>query len=336
MKRITLVTDAFSPQINGVVRTLEQTIIQLQAKGFEISLIEPNMFKTVPCPTYPEIPLSWNIWKTGKMIQESHPDYLHIFTEGPLGLAAKIWADRRRIHYTTSYHTRYPEYLVDYFGGGLSLGYKAIKWFHGRAQAIMVNTESMVDLLENNGVKNRLVVWGRGVDTDLFTPEGDIPELFKNLPHPILLNVGRVAVEKNLPEFYKLPLIGSKVQVGSGPMLAEYQKLYPEVHFVGAKSGAELASYYRGADVFVFPSMSDTYGLVMLESIACGVPVAAYPIDGPKDVLTEVVGAMDNDLMIAVEKALMINRKPLRAWSINKSWSTCTDDFISYLTPIKN
>jgi glycosyltransferase involved in cell wall biosynthesis len=199
----------------------------------------------------------------------------------------------------------------------------------------MVNTPAMIELLSSHGMK-RLAIWGRGVDTEMFRPDGEIPEFLQNLPKPILMNVGRVTIEKNLEKFYQLPMKGTKVQVGDGPMLEQYQKQYPGVHFVGAKSGEELASYYRGADVFVFPSLTDTYGLVMLESIASGVPVAAYPVTGPIDVLTDKVGVMNDDLQTAVRSALNIkDKEALHQWTIKeKSWSSCTDQFISYLQPL--
>lgn len=334
MKQITLVTDAWYPQINGVSRTLAQTTQHLQRRGFEVTLIEPSMFRTVPCPTYTEIPLSWNVWRIGKMINKSSPDYLHISTEGPLGVAAKLWADRRALRYTTSYHTNYPIYLVDYFGGGLAVGYKAMRWFHKKAAAVLVNTDSMKCLLTEHHFDN-LVVWGRGVDTDLFTPQGRVPDLMAELPRPILLNVGRVAVEKNLPAFYTMTYPGSKVQVGDGPFLESYKRQYPNVHFVGAKSGEELAAYYRAANVFVFPSVSDTYGLVMLESIASGVPVAAYPVNGPKDVVIDgVTGSLDHDLNNAVSRAMGLRCDRLREWALTKSWDACTTSFIDYLVPL--
>ncbi len=332
--KITIVTDAWHPQINGVVRTLEHTAHHLRLKGFDVSIIEPSMFCTIPCPTYPEIKLSLNIWKVGKMIRETKPDYLHISTEGPLGFAAKRWADKRSIPYTTAYHTRYPEYLLEHYGGGLSLGYKVIKWFHGRAKSVMVNTESMKQLLTSHAIAN-LSVWDRGVDADLFHPDGDTPQLFKRLPRPIVLNVGRVSVEKNLPAFYDLHLQGSKVQVGSGPMLATYKEEYPDVHFVGPKIGEELATYYRGADVFAFPSKSDTYGLVMLESLACGVPVAAFPVDGPKDVIIDgQTGILDDNLAAAIRKAFKLRHNDIRSWAMTKSWEACTEAFIANLVLI--
>jgi glycosyltransferase involved in cell wall biosynthesis len=332
--KLVIVTDAWHKQINGVVRTLEHTIDHLTRKGFDVSVIEPSGFRTIPCPTYPEIPLSWNIWRVGGMITQANPDYLHISTEGPLGVAAKIWADRRAIAYTTSYHTRYPEYFLEYFGGGLALGYKAIRWFHGRSRAIMVNTPRMRDLLAQHGLC-RTVLWDRGVDTDLFRPEGATPSLYETLPRPILLNVGRVATEKNLAAFYELAMPGSKVQVGTGPVLDKYKALYPDVHFVGARSGEELAAFYRGADLFVFPSKSDTYGLVMLESIASGVPVAAYPVDGPNDVLIEgVTGSLHDDLRIAATMARPLRSSDLHDWALTKSWSACTDAFIAGLVPV--
>ena len=333
--KIVIVTDAWHDQVNGVVRTLDQTAHHLRLKGFDVTVIEPSMFRTFPCPTYKEIPLSWNIWRVGKMIERVDPKYIHISTEGPLGLAAKLWADRRHIPYTTGYHTRYPEYILNYFGFGLSVGYTAIKWFHKRSKSVMVNTSSMKELLQEHGLNNTSI-WDRGVDTDLFRPDGEVPLLYKTLTRPILLNVGRVAVEKNLPAFYEMPFRGSKVQVGGGPMLDIYKQQYPNVCFVGGpKSGEELASYYRGADLFIFPSKTDTYGLVMLESIASGVPVAGFPVDGPKDVIIDgLTGSLNDDLAIAARSALRMRHNDLRGWAMTKSWMACTETFIASLVAI--
>ena len=333
MKRIVIVTDAWN-QLNGVVTTLEKTINELKNKGFDVKIIEPSLFKTFPCPTYPQILLSWNIWKVGKMIKSMKPDYMHIATEGPLGIAAKLWADRKKLHYTTSYHTKYPEYIQTRLGFGLTIGYKIMKWFHKRSCFVLVNTNSMMDLLSSHGMK-RLSIWGRGVDTNLYTLEGNIPEELKNLQKPIMINVGRVSIEKNLPEFYNVSLPGTKIQVGDGPLFEQYKKEYPDVIFVGAKTGTELAEYYRAADVFVFPSISDTYGVVILESIASGVPVAAFPVTGPIDIITHDIGNMNSDLNIAIVNALKINdKKHLNEWAMKKTWSACTDQFIACLQPI--
>ena len=333
MKRIVIVTDAWN-QINGVVTTLEKTINELRNKGFDVKIIEPGLFKTFPCPTYPQILLSWNIWKIGKMIKLLKPDYLHIATEGPLGISAKMWADRRNLHYTTSYHTKFPEYINARFGINVNIIYKFMKWFHKHSCFVMVNTNSMMNLLSDHGMK-RLSIWGRGVDTNLYTPYGEFPKEIENLPRPIMINVGRISIEKNLPDFYNISIPGTKIQVGDGPLLEQYKKEYPNVLFVGAKMGEELASYYRAANVFVFPSVSDTYGVVILESIASGVPVAAFPVTGPIDIITDDVGNMNNDLNIATTNALKItDGYGLHAWAMKKTWSACTDQFISYLQPI--
>lgn len=334
MKKLALVTDAWAPQINGVVRTLQKTVECLNDQGIDVSVIEPSAFKTVPCPTYPEIPLGWDIWKVGKLIKQTNPDYLHISTEGPLGLGAKLWADRHHIPYTTSYHTKYPEYFYEYFHFGRDTGYRVMRWFHKKSKAVLVNTESMRMLLAEHGMDN-LKIWDRGVDTELFRPDGPVPVLYAQLPKPIVLNVGRVSIEKNLTALYETPVQGSIVQVGGGPMLETYKKLYPHVHFVGPKSGEELASWYRGADVFAFPSLSDTYGLVMLESIASGVPVAAFPVDGPKDVVQQgFTGALDNVFKEAIKAAATLKQNDLRGWAMTKSWHECTKAFADSLVQI--
>lgn len=329
-KFIVIVTDAWYPQVNGVVTTIEKTIEELKNKDFRVLVIEPSMFKTIKCPTYKSIDLSWNAWILGTMLKTTNPDYIHISTEGPLGVAAKLWCDKNNKNYTTSIHTRYPEYIQKYFKFGKGAAYRFMKWFHGKSKNVMVNTESMKQVFEDKGFKN-LCLWSRGVDTDLFKPN----DTFLDYEKPVLLNVGRVCVEKNLEDFYKLEYSGTKIQVGDGPMLTSYMKKYPSVLFVGEKKGEELAAYFRLADVFVFPSKSDTYGLVMLESMASGVPVAAYPVEGPKDVVIDgVTGILENNLSIAIRFALELDSNKIREWSLTKSWSACTDQFILNLVSI--
>lgn len=335
--RITFVTDAAAPQINGVVTTLDKTTRLLAERGHIISLVTPNDFTTIPLLGYNEIKIACDVWKTGKRIERTNPDSLHIVTEGPLGFSARLWAVKHGVVFTTSYHTRFPEYIEDRLGFGAQFCYRALRWFHNRSAAMMVNTKCMEDLLADRGFKN-ICHWGRGVDTDLYQPVGPIPELYNSLPRPIMLNVGRLAIEKNLPEFYELKLPGSFVQVGSGPALPAFQKKYPHVHFIGSKTGEELASYYRGADVFVFPSMSDTLGLVMLESIASGVPVAAMNVVGPKDVVidgfTGCLGPLNTAIPMALDLRQGDFKDHLRAWALTQSWEACTDEFESMLVKI--
>lgn len=333
--RITFVSDTYDNQVNGVVTTLKKTISNLQKRDHKISLIDANNFRTFRLPHYPEILASWNLWNIGSLIENSEPDCIHIVTEGPLGIAARLWCARHNYNFTTSYHTRFPEYFDQQFGFGSGLAYKALRWFHNSASSVMVNSPGMEAILYDHGFRN-IVQWGRGVDTDLYRPDGPIPALYETLPRPIMLNVGRISVEKNLPAFYDLYLPGSMVQVGDGPYLNQFRENFPHVHFVGSKSGEELASYYRGADVFVFPSLTDTFGLVMLESMASGVPVAAFNVTGPKDVVINDRTGILGDLEDAILKALELRNRDIfkeyiREWALSQSWETCTDQFLAAL-----
>jgi glycosyltransferase involved in cell wall biosynthesis len=312
-KHIVIVTDAWTPQVNGVVNTLEHITEQLRARGHTVSHITPDQFHTLPLPYYPEIKLA--IWHKGRtlsgMLEDLQPDQIYIATEGPLGHAAVEYCNRRHLNFTTGYHTKFPEYVAA-FGvpAGESLGYSVMRRFHKYAQHVMVPTASIAKELEAHGFDN-LVTWTRGVNTKRFYP-GET-EVYRDLGiaegEPVFLNVGRVSVEKGLEDFLKLDLPGKKVIVGKGPMLEEFRKKYPDAMFVGEKRGEELAAYYRGADVFVFPSKTDTFGNVQLEALASGVPVAAYPVAGPVDVITSPeVGALDNDLKSACLKALELKK----------------------------
>jgi glycosyltransferase involved in cell wall biosynthesis len=338
--RLTLVTDAYTGQINGVVRTLETTVRLLTARGHSVTVLHPQLFKTIALPSYQEIRIARNPWKLGTMIEQSTPDSLHIAVEGSLGLAAKLWAGRRDYHYTTSYHTRFPEYIEAHYGAGLDVSYRVMRAFHRHSSAVLANTQTMLDELRARKFRN-LMLWGRGVDALSFCPDGPLDAIMAALPRPLLLNVGRVSTEKNLPAFYTLPNPGTphggtKVQIGDGPMLASYRRAYPDVVFLGARSGAALAACYRAADVFVFPSLTDTFGLVMLESIASGVPVAAYPVAGPNDVITDGLdGALDADLGRAVTRALRItDTASLRASALRRDWEVCTSQFERCLVPL--
>lgn len=333
--RLTLVTDTYQPSINGVVRTLEQTIRVLGDLGHAVTLLQPGLFRTLGLPGYPDVRLAFDPWRVGRMIADSRPDSLHIAVEGPLGMAAKLWADRHDVAYTTSYHTRFPEYLEANYGCGLRLGYRMLRWFHRKSAAVMANTPTMQAHLAAQGF-DHLSLWGRGVDTDLFTPHGPDEPYLHALLGPVLLNVGRVSAEKNLLAFYELDMPGwIKVQVGDGPLLETYRARYPDVLFLGAKQGDALAACYRAADVFVFPSKSDTYGLVMLEAMASGVPVAAFPVPGPQDVVTDGLdGALNDDLCQAITKASACNKVAVRTSAVQKSWKTCTEQFVANLVPI--
>jgi glycosyltransferase involved in cell wall biosynthesis len=329
--KIAIVTDAWRPQTNGVVKTLSTTADGLRALGHEVTVIEPNQFKTFPCPTYPEIRLSWLPYgRLSKLLEEFGPDAIHIATEGTLGAAARKWCLRRRFPFTTSYHTQFPEYVRARVPIPLAVSYAHLRRFHSAAARTMVATPAMQRLLESRGFRN-IVRWTRGVDVNLFKPRD---KGYLDLPRPIAMYVGRVAVEKNIEAFLKLDLPGTKVVVGDGPARAELQGKYPAAKFVGYKFGEELASHVAAADVFVFPSRTDTFGLVLLEAMACGVPVAAYPVTGPIDVVTQgVTGELNEDLRTAALAALKLDPKQCRAYALTNTWENATRQFLSQLAP---
>lgn len=330
--KLLIVTDAWFPQINGVVRTISTVCDILRADGHEIEIIGPNRFRTIPCPSYPEIRLAWDArWRIGGMMATFAPDAVHIATEGPLGLAARRFCLKHGWPFTTAYHTRFPEYVSARVPIPESWLYAWLRRFHGKAARVMVATKSMRDELEAHGFGN-VAAWSRGVDTDLFRPRNDT--LF-DLPRPIWLYVGRVSVEKNIAAFLDLELDGTKVVVGDGPMLAELRGRYSRVHFTGAKRGEDLARHYASADVFVFPSRTDTFGLVMLEALASGVPVAAYPVPGPLDVINgSAVGCLDEDLGKAARAARDLSRQDCRDYALEFSWRACADQFLENIERI--
>jgi len=332
--RIMIVTDAWRPQVNGVVRTLSTVADELRAMGHVVEVIGPDSFRTIPCPTYPDISLSLlPRRRLIRMIEAFAPDALHIATEGPLGMAARSWAMRSGFCFTTAFHTRFAEYIQARTRLPVRPIYAWMRHFHGAGQGTMVATQSLRDELVARGFRN-IRPWTRGVDLDLFKPE---PREEWALPRPIFAYVGRVAVEKNIGAFLDLELPGSKVVVGGGPMLASLKRDYPGVHFTGARHGEALARAYAGSDVFVFPSLTDTFGLVILESLACGTPVAAFPVTGPKDVLTGAegcIGAVDDDLRAACLAALGADRAACRRHAERYSWRACAEMFLSHLVPI--
>jgi glycosyltransferase involved in cell wall biosynthesis len=331
--RILLVSDAWAPQVNGVVRTLQQVKSECEALGHRVDVVSPEQFRTMPCPTYPEIRLALRPGREiGRRIDAVRPDSVHIATEGPLGIAARRQCLRRGLPFTTSYHTRFPEYVHARFPVPLALGYAWMRWFHRPSAAVMVATRSIRRDLEGRGFAN-VADWSRGVDTELFRPDRP-PAL--DLPRPVHLYVGRLAVEKNLEAFLAMPLRnGSKLVVGGGPQLRALRAQYPEVHFAGAKFGEDLARHYASGDVFVFPSLTDTFGLVLLEALACGLPVAAYPVPGPLDVLGDSgCGVLDRDLARAAERALEIPRARCRAYALTFSWRRCAEQFLGNLHPV--
>jgi glycosyltransferase involved in cell wall biosynthesis len=333
--RILIVTDAWLPQVNGVVRTLATVTDELRAMGHVVEVIGPDQFRTIPCPTYPTIPLSLlPRRRLARMIEAFEPDALHIATEGPLGMAARSWARRTGFDFTTSFHTRFAEYIRARTGMPTRPIYAWMRRFHGAGRGTMVATASLQDELESRGFRN-ILRWSRGVDLELFKPE---PREKWPVPGPIFLYVGRVAVEKNIGGFLDLDLPGSKVVVGDGPQLASLQREYRDVLFTGPRHGPALARCYAGADVFVFPSRTDTFGLVLLEALACGTPVAAFPVSGPRDVLAGAagaVGALNDDLRAAALTALGADRAACRTHAERFSWRACAELFLSHLVPIE-
>lgn len=335
LNRILIVSDAWMPQVNGVVRTLRTVADEMRAMGKEVEVVGPDRFRTVPMPSYPEIQLAIFPGKRlAKIIDDFAPDALHIATEGPLGMAARSYARRRKIAFTTAFHTRFAEYLKARTGIPETLTYAWLRRFHGAGAAVMVATQSLRDELTARGFSN-VRPWSRGVDLDAFHP--DAKEAW-DLPRPIFAYVGRVAVEKNLRAFLELDLPGSKLVVGDGPQRKALEKEFCAAHFAGARFGADLAKAYAGADVFVFPSKTDTFGLVVLEALASGLPVAAYPVTGPKDILAEAklpVGALDEDLRQACLAALNIDRSACRPFAETYSWRACAERFLDNLVPLR-
>jgi glycosyltransferase involved in cell wall biosynthesis len=331
--RIALVTDAWAPQVNGVVRTLTAIARELHVRGHELAVISPDRFRSVACPTYPEIRLALAApGAVGRMLSSLAPDAVHIATEGPLGWAARGWCLRQRRRFTTAYHTQFPDYLARRTGLPSALFWPYIRRFHGPSNGIMVATGTIRRQLCEQGL-HRLRPWSRGVDLAAFGPDLLPPELFLGLPRPIQLYVGRVAVEKNIEAFLANGHPGSKVVVGDGPALAKLRAAFPQALFLGRQTGTALASCYAGADVFVFPSRTDTFGLVMIEALACGTPVAAYPVPGPLDVLTPASGAMAQRLEDAIAAALRLDRADCLAHGRSFTWQASADQFLAALEP---
>ncbi len=330
--KILIVTDAWAPQVNGVVRTLEILGDDLRALGHCVHYLTPEGRLTLPMPTYPEIRLS--LFPRRAVVEEMKkfaPDAIHIATEGPLGLAARRLCLKHGLPFSTSFHTRFPEYIHSRFPFvPESIVYRWLRWFHGPASAMMVATQSLKREMRLHGFKN-LRIWSRGVDVEKFHP---IPGATLPYAKPIWLNVGRVAVEKNIEAFLKLDLPGTKIIVGDGPQRAELEKTYPQVRFLGPKMEEDLVRIYAASDVFVFPSRTDTFGLVLLEALACGTPVAAYPVQGPLDVIaTAPVGALDDDLGKACGRALTLSRTAAREFARGRSWEACTRQFLANIVP---
>lgn len=339
--RIMLITDAWEPQVNGVVRTMRRVIAECEEMGHEWEIVSPaDGFFTIPLPTYSEIRLALGAKRSiANRFDTFEPDAIHIATEGTLGMAGRAMCLKHKHPFSTSYHTRFPEYVSARLPVPLSWGYKFVLWFHRYSGKVMVATPSMLKELEAHGFNN-VVSWTRGVDTELFHPnrrieDGASDDPFAGMARPIFLNVGRVAVEKNIEAFLKQDLPGSKVVIGEGPQLAELKQKYPKAHFLGAKFGEDLATHFASADVFVFPSLTDTFGLVILEAMASGVPVAAFDAPGPRDIIPgSEAGIIDADLAKAAIGCLDLNRETARKYAEGYSWRACAEAFVENLAPM--
>lgn len=335
--RIAIVTDAWDPQPNGVVRVLTSLHSRLISAGHDLLVIEPGQFRTIPCPTYAEIPLAIGSKKAvARQLDEFHPQAIHIATEGPLGWAARGYCLKHGFPFTTAYHTKFPEYLHNRTRLPIRWLYGLIRRFHSPSSTVMVPSHSVCQELAEYDFTNAKP-WAHGVDTSVFRPQGKHAFDF---PRPIYLYVGRVTVDKNLPAFLDLKLDGTKVVVGSGPQRDELIKRYPDAKFIIAYGDVQLSSYFSAGDVFVFPSRSDTFGLVMLEAMASGVPVAAFPVAGPRDVMAEATpdrlpGVLHEDLAVAARTAITLNPSHCRDYAERFSWDRVVEQFLGYLAPIQ-
>ncbi|HEY2730086.1 MAG TPA: glycosyltransferase family 1 protein [Polyangia bacterium] len=335
-RRLALVTDAWKPQTNGVVNTLVKLIRSLEAKGTEVLVVAPDSHRTVPLPSYPEIRIAYDPWKAVPRIRAFAPDAVHVATEGPLGFWTVGWMRRQNLRFTTSFHTRYAEYLSARAPVPLEWGYQLVRWFHERAEHTLVSSQSLLDELRGRRVGHRLVHWPRGVDATAFHPRHRRTSLYADLPGPIWLYVGRVAVEKNLEDFLDLPLPGTKVVVGDGPSREPLQRKYPSVVWRGYQFGDDLAAHFASADCFVFPSRTETFGNVILEALASGVPVASVPAPGPVDLVQEgVSGAIDDDLLRSCQRAVLCSRERARATIVHRTLEAGHDVFRAHLVPVE-
>jgi len=342
MKRIVIVSDAWFPQVNGVVRTLNETVTRLRARGYQVDLVTPDLFLTIPCPGYREIRLAIAP-RSGvrRMLERLSPDIVHIATEGPLGWSARSWCKANDMPFTTAFHTRFPDYAAARTGFSPERFWPLMRRFHAPSRAVLVATQGLKDELADRGI-GHTQLWSRGVDLSLFHPDQKSHPDIAGLKRPVMLSVGRVAVEKNIEAFLTSPSSGSKVVVGDGPLFAQLREKYPETLFLGKLSGTELASAYRAADVFVFPSRTDTFGLVMVEAMACGVPVAGYPVAGPLDVVgrdgtgpnrsyAARVGAVAENLNEAIISALESDASACVAAAQTYDWESTVDQFVAAL-----
>jgi len=327
--RILIATDAWRPQVNGVVRTLTSLAASAARLGADIQFLTPDGLPSVEVPTYPGLRVALpNRREIARRIEAASPDAIHIATEGPIGWAVRAWCRRHSVAFTTSYTTRFPEYVSVRTGIPASWGYAVLRRFHATGAGTLVATASLRQELSERGF-TKLRSWTRGVDTDLFTPDNPAQ---LGLPKPVFMTVGRVAVEKNLEAFLSLDLPGSKVVIGEGPQKAKLERKYPNAVFLGEKTGRDLSSHVAAADVFVFPSLTDTFGVVQLEALACGTPVAAFPVTGPLDVIADrPIGALDHDLRAAALRALTMSRDACRDFALTHSWESCARQFLGHL-----
>ena len=343
--KIAIATDAWLPQVNGVARTLAATVAELDRRGYEVELITPERFSTIPLPGYASIRLAVAPrFSARRMLDAFQPDIVHIATEGPIGWSARGWCRARGVPFTSAFHTRFPEYASVRTGISAERFWPIMRRFHAPSRAVLVATDSLAAELAPRGI-TQTRRWSRGIDHWIFRPDGDLHPAMADLPRPILLNVGRVSAEKNLEAFCSSKVPGSKVVVGDGPALNELKQRYPDVHFLGVLGGENLAAAYRTADCFVFHSRTDTFGLVVIEALACGVPVAAYPVTGPIDILgpqgrgadndmPATIGVVDEDLDFAITKALTLDRTAAAVFGARFSWQRATDQFIDAIIDV--
>lgn len=330
--RVLIATDAWHPQVNGVVRTLSSLAESAHKLDVDVSFLTPENFPSFALPTYPDIRCALpGPREIARRIETAEPDAIHIATEGPVGFMARSYCRRRGLPFTTSFTTRFPEYISARAPVPESWSYAVLRRFHAAAKVTMVSTMSLMAEFSRRGFRN-LGLWSRGVDTDLFRPERAVP---LDLPRPIFMTVGRIAIEKNLEAFLSLDLPGSKVVIGHGPDEEDLRRRYPGAHFLGLRQGRYLAGHLAAADVFVFPSRTDTYGIVQLEALACGVPVAAFPVAGPNDVIgSHPVGVLSEDLHAACLAALNISRAACRDFALTRSWETSARQFIGHINKV--
>jgi glycosyltransferase involved in cell wall biosynthesis len=341
--RLAIATDAWFPQVNGVVRTLSATVTELDRRGHEVELITPERFLTVPMPGYSSIRLAMAPrFGVRRMLDAYQPEVVHISTEGPIGWSARGWCLSRGVPFTSAFHTRFPEYAAVRTGISAERFWPIMQRFHAPSRAVLVATERLGEELAGRGIA-QTHPWSRGIDHWLFRPTGEMHPAFAELPRPIMLNVGRIAPEKNLEAFLDAKVTGTKVVVGDGPSTDELKSRYPKVVFLGALAGEALAAAYRSADCFVFPSLTDTFGMVVIEALASGLPVAAFPVPGPLDIVGRngrgpqddmpfTVAALENDLKLAIEKALRLDPTAASIFGARFTWERATDQFVAAIS----